>query len=54
MDSKKSGEVIYENSATAEKINNEKGMVLVIAVMLLAVLVVVGFTAATMTSTDSK
>jgi len=37
-----------------KKINNEKGMVLVIAVMLLAVLVVVGFTAATMTSTDSK
>ena len=33
---------------------NEKGVVLVVAVMLLAVLVLVGFTAAIMTSTDSK
>lgn len=34
--------------------HNEKGMVLVIAIILLSVLVVVGFTAAIMTSTDSK
>ncbi len=33
---------------------NEKGVVLVVSVMLLAVLVLVGFTAAIMTSTDSK
>jgi len=33
---------------------NEKGVVLVVAVMLLAVLVLVGFTAAILTSTDSK
>lgn len=33
---------------------NEKGVVLVVAVMLLAVLVLIGFTAAIMTSTDSK
>lgn len=37
-----------------KKINNEKGMVLIIAVMLLAVLVVVGFTALNMTTTDMK
>lgn len=34
--------------------HNENGVVLVVAVMLLAVLVLVGFTAAIMTSTDSK
>lgn len=33
---------------------NEKGMVLAIAIILLSVLVVVGFTAAILTSTDSK
>lgn len=37
-----------------KKINNEKGMVLIIAVMLLAVLVVVGFTALNITTTDMK
>ena len=37
-----------------KKINNEKGMVLIIAVMLLAVLVVVGFTALNIMTTDTK
>jgi len=37
-----------------KKINNEKGMVLIIVVMLLAVLVVVGFTALNITTTDTK
>lgn len=37
-----------------KKINNQKGMVLIIAVMLLAVLVVVGFTALNITTTDMK
>lgn len=41
-------------SQSLKKINNEKGMVLIIAVMLLAVLVLVGFTALNMTTTDMK
>ena len=35
-------------------INNEKGMVLVVSVMLLAVLVLIGFTALNLTTTDMK
>ena len=54
MDSKNPARSFMKYPQSLKKINNEKGMVLIIAVMLLAVLVVVGFTALNMTTTDTK